>query len=55
MSKSYQHLSRDERAAIAIGLEQGAAGKVGRPMSVLPGIQTLEGVPAPERHADRVV
>jgi IS30 family transposase len=23
MSKSYQHLSRDERAAIAIGLEQG--------------------------------
>ena len=23
MSKSYQHLNRDERAAIAIGLEQG--------------------------------
>jgi IS30 family transposase len=23
MSESYQHLSRDERAAIAIGLEQG--------------------------------
>jgi hypothetical protein len=24
-------------------------------MNVLPGIQTLAGVPAPERHADRVV
>ena len=43
MSKSYQHLSRDERAAIAIGLEQGLSRRaIARRLNRSPGTISRE-------------